>query len=210
MTIINRKIGSAQLFGASLNWQGERLFKVQHESRVGLDAVALSDGTVLGPDTGQMVEKLNTLVTAERDLANEVLNQRSEDLRGFLDLASAGSSPSVVSSSAYLGHRVDAKVVSQIATSYAAEIRRTVDMVALYQLMALAAGEPVSPQARAIAASKIDELKKYIAARTWTDDSDRAHAFFAAAQITKFQQDPKQLQLPAPATAPPGQPIGEI
>jgi hypothetical protein len=97
---------------------------------------------------------------------------------------------------------------SSPGTPYAAEIRRSVDSVVLYHLMSLAAGERASTQARAIAALKLEDLKHWMEQRVWNDDNDRAHAFLAIAQIKKFEQDPKQIPLPSPPTAPPGQPIG--
>ncbi len=96
------------------------------------------------------------------------------------------------------------------ATIYAAELKRTVDQLALSQMIALANTDTASPQSRAIAAFKLEELKHWIEQRVWTGDSDQAHAFAAVTQINRFQQDPKQFPAPKPVAVPPGQPIGEM
>jgi hypothetical protein len=84
-------------------------------------------------------------------------------------------------------------------------------MAALYHLMALAINQQAAPQARAIAERKIDELRQYLArAAEATDPNQRAHSTFALAQIKRFQENPKELNLPRPAEPPPGQPIGDL
>jgi hypothetical protein len=93
---------------------------------------------------------------------------------------------------------------------YEGEIQRTVDQVVLYHLMALAADDHTSPQARAIAAFKLDGLKRWLSDRQWSEDREAAHAFYAIAQIDRFQRDPKQIPVDKPAPEPPGMPIGDI
>ncbi len=99
---------------------------------------------------------------------------------------------------------------SRAAISYPGEIRRTVDQVVLSKLMSLAADENASPQARAIAAFKLDGLKRWLTQSHWIGDSERAHAFFAIEEIEKFQKDPKQIPISKPVVVPPGQPIGDF
>lgn len=93
---------------------------------------------------------------------------------------------------------------------YPAEIQRVVDNVVLYHLMALAANEAAAAQARAIAWSKLDDLKNWLATanQQTRDESMKAHDLFAAAQINQFQNNPKELHFAAPLTPPAGQPIG--
>ncbi|MBZ5539294.1 MAG: zinc-dependent metalloprotease [Acidobacteriia bacterium] len=95
-------------------------------------------------------------------------------------------------------------------TGYPGEIGRVVDQVALYDLMALAANERASGQVRAVAALKLEELKSWLtAAQAGTkDEAERAHLFFAAAQIAEFQKNPKAIPVAAPAEPPDGPPIG--
>lgn len=92
---------------------------------------------------------------------------------------------------------------------YPGEIRRAVDHVVLYHLMALVTNEGASAQVRALASLKLDQLKKWVTeqGKITTDESQRAHFAFAAAQISAFQRDPKQINLPKPGEPPPGQPI---
>ena len=94
---------------------------------------------------------------------------------------------------------------------YPAEISRVVDSNVLYDLMSLATNEKASPQSRAIASLKLDELKAW-ATRAQTglkDPEERAHLYFAATQIAQFQKDPKLIPVPAPAQPPDGPPIGD-
>lgn len=90
------------------------------------------------------------------------------------------------------------------------EVQRVVDMAALYHLISLAAKETSSAQARAIAGRKIDELRLFLGRPGEADPSQRAHQQFALSQIKKWKENPKELNLPRPATPPPGQPIGSL
>jgi hypothetical protein len=100
---------------------------------------------------------------------------------------------------------------SSRAAGYTGETSRVVDYVALYDLMALAANEHASPQARAIASFQLNELKTWAtgAASAAKDGEERAHLYFAVTQIAEFQKDPKIIPLAAPSLPPDGQPIGE-
>jgi Met-zincin/Domain of unknown function (DUF5117) len=96
------------------------------------------------------------------------------------------------------------------ASGYAGEIQHTVDMVILSDLMALAAGERASNQARAIASWKLDQLKTWLTAQSRfpVDENQSAFLFYAIGQIKRFQEDPKKANI-TPAQQPPdGQPIG--
>ncbi len=91
-----------------------------------------------------------------------------------------------------------------------AEIERVADNVVLYRLMGLAAFQNTSPQVRAISALKLDELKSWLASRldSTTDESQKAHFFFAVSEIEAFQKDPSRVKLTVPLSPPPGAPIG--
>jgi hypothetical protein len=94
---------------------------------------------------------------------------------------------------------------------YAGEISRTVDSAVLYDLMSLSANDKASPQSRAIASLKLDELKAW-ATRAQTaakDPEERAHLYFAAQQIAQFQKDPKLIPAAVPVQPPDGPPIGD-
>lgn len=92
---------------------------------------------------------------------------------------------------------------------YSGEVARTVDLVALYNLMALGSNQQAAGQVRAIAAMKLEELRSWLAnaSKQETDDAQRAHLSFAALQIAYFQKDPKQIPIPAPSEPPDGPPI---
>lgn len=87
------------------------------------------------------------------------------------------------------------------------ETQRTIGNVVLYRLMTLAQNATASEQARAIAFTKLDDLRKWLLARQNTDTAERAHSVYAAAQIKRFQDDPKVITVSKPADAPDGSPI---
>ncbi|HWE51585.1 MAG TPA: hypothetical protein VG273_17465 [Bryobacteraceae bacterium] len=88
-----------------------------------------------------------------------------------------------------------------------AETARSIDNVVLYRLMLLAQNPQASEQARAIAYLKLDELRKWMTARQAGDAEERAHLVFAASQIKRFEDDPKQIGVSKPAAPPDGPPI---
>lgn len=88
-----------------------------------------------------------------------------------------------------------------------AETARTIGNVVLYRLMMLAQDAQASEQARAMAYFKLDELRKWLQARLGTDTAERAHSVYAAAQIKRFEDDPKVITVSKPAAAPDGSPI---
>jgi hypothetical protein len=93
---------------------------------------------------------------------------------------------------------------------YNGAIQRTVNSVVLDQLIALAADEHPSAQVRAIASLELDDLKKWITARTASakGEATRAQFFFAQNQIDHFQKNPAEVRLTTPAPPPEGDPIG--
>ena len=97
-----------------------------------------------------------------------------------------------------------------VAPGYNGEIQRTVDMVVLNDLMALATGERASNQVRAVAELKLDQLRVWIARQKAVAASEEQSAFlfYAGEQIKKFQEDPKKMNLTRAQDPPDGQPIG--
>jgi hypothetical protein len=88
-----------------------------------------------------------------------------------------------------------------------AETERTIGNVVLYRLMMLSQNAQASEQARAVAYLKLDDLRKWLLSRQATDTAERAHSVYAAAQIKRFQDDPKQITVSKPADPPDGSPI---
>jgi len=93
---------------------------------------------------------------------------------------------------------------------YGGEIQRTVNMVVLNELMALAANERASNQVRAVAELKVEELRRWLSLQTDSarDQNQRAYFIYALNQIKRFQDDPKKMNLTKPNDPPDGQPIG--
>jgi hypothetical protein len=96
------------------------------------------------------------------------------------------------------------------ATGYAGEIQRSVDMIVLVDLMALASGERASNQVRAMASWKLEQLRNWLTLQTRlaADENRRAFLFYSIDQIKRFQEDPKKMNLTPPQAPPDGQPIG--
>jgi hypothetical protein len=88
------------------------------------------------------------------------------------------------------------------------EIQKAVNMGVLHHLMALAANEAAAAGVRAQAHAALVGLRKALPARTVGDAAWRAVYGFAAAQIERFERDPKVNPVPKPLEPPPGQPIG--
>jgi hypothetical protein len=97
-----------------------------------------------------------------------------------------------------------------VRSGYQGEIQRTVNMVVLNDLMALAAGERASNQVRAVAELKLDELRRWLLTQSdlTRDENQRAYLIYATNQIKRFQDDPKKMNLTKPNDPPDGQPIG--
>ncbi len=94
--------------------------------------------------------------------------------------------------------------------SYHSAIQRTVNAVVLDHLIALAGDEHASPQVRALASLKLDELKHWITtqASSAKNEALRAQFFYSASQIERFQKNPAEIHPPVPAPPPDGDPIG--
>jgi hypothetical protein len=93
---------------------------------------------------------------------------------------------------------------------YEAEVQRTVNVVMLNELMALAANERASNQVRAIAELKLEYLKNWLTGQgnLTRDENQIAFLAYEANQIKRFQEDPKKMNLTKPGEPPDGQPIG--
>lgn len=98
---------------------------------------------------------------------------------------------------------------SQAASGYDGEIQHTVNMVILSDLMTLATSPSASNQVRAIAELKLNELRGWLANHDIVaDENQRAFIYYAATQIKRFEDDPRQMSLTKPQDPPDGQPIG--
>ncbi len=96
------------------------------------------------------------------------------------------------------------------APGYAGEVARTVDSVVLYDLLSLAMNDHATTQVRAVAWREAEQLKGWLNAnKSAGDASQQAHLAYAAGQIEQFHEDPRKLELTAPAEPPDGPPIGD-
>ena len=88
-------------------------------------------------------------------------------------------------------------------------MQRAVDSVALYRLMLLAQNKTAPEQVRAIAWTKLNDLKTWLNQKV-PDPDVSAHFAYAADRIARFNTDPKEIPVAKPIDPPPGQPIGAI
>lgn len=93
-------------------------------------------------------------------------------------------------------------------TGLAGEVQHVVDGVVLYHLMTLANTESAPTQVRAIAYEKLESLRRALAQPDSSSAARGAHWLYAAAQIKRFEDNPKEFPVAKPAEPPPGQPIG--
>ena len=95
------------------------------------------------------------------------------------------------------------------ATGLSGQVQRATDAVVLHDLMVLAANDSAPAQVRATASQKIDALEVWFNQPATQDESLTALYRFAAAQIKRFQLNPKDIGIPRPPEPPPGMPIGD-
>jgi hypothetical protein len=95
------------------------------------------------------------------------------------------------------------------AAGLAGQVQRATDAVLLYHLMQLSGNESAPAQVRATAAAKLSQLRDWAAVQSPADASLKAFFQYSAAQVKRFETDPKQIGLPRPPAPPPGMPIGD-
>jgi len=91
-----------------------------------------------------------------------------------------------------------------------AETQRTINMVVLARMMGLAAEESTSPQVRAMAVFKLEELTSWLREEMagQSDENQKAHFLYAADLIELFRRGPSAVKLPPLPEIPQGAPIG--
>ncbi|MGP8245936.1 MAG: zinc-dependent metalloprotease [Bryobacteraceae bacterium] len=95
------------------------------------------------------------------------------------------------------------------AAGLSGQVQRATDAVVLYYLMQLSGDESAAAQVRATAGAKLSQLRDWAAAQPAADPSLKAFFQYSAAQVKRFETDPKQIGLPRPPAPPPGMPIGD-
>ncbi len=86
-------------------------------------------------------------------------------------------------------------------------VQRAIAPVALYYLMQLVRDTAAPADVRAVAWNRLHELRRTLANATGNPEW-AALCAYAAGRIERFEREPKEVTLPAPLEAPPGQPIG--
>ncbi|MGB5346023.1 MAG: zinc-dependent metalloprotease, partial [Woeseia sp.] len=91
-----------------------------------------------------------------------------------------------------------------------AEVRRTVNVLVLAELLRLAGNTTAAPQVRALASDAVKALDDWLRPRADSEiDPDwRAHYRFARQRIAQFAQDPSSVEALPTVSVPPGSPIG--
>jgi len=86
----------------------------------------------------------------------------------------------------------------------------SVETVVLKQLMQLSTSKAASPQARAVATTKIADLESWLTDQLETDAPVSVEAHWSAAldDIERFWKEPEKFVVDPPLATPPGQPIG--
>ena len=138
---------------------------------------------------------VNSLLYPERAARLIEYHARQKDLPGFGDVIDA---------------LVGVTWKGKTKPGLHAEIQRVVNNVVLVKLMEVAASEAASAQVRAVAWSKLEELKTWLESRIpQLGDADQvAHFRYGLAQIERFQADPASVKIVPPLSPPPGAPIG--
>ncbi len=81
-------------------------------------------------------------------------------------------------------------------------------MQVLYGLLGLALNGAADADVRAQAMAAVDGLERWLAKQSPRDVSLRAHYALARHELARLLDDPAALDAVAPATVPPGSPIG--
>jgi hypothetical protein len=94
---------------------------------------------------------------------------------------------------------------------YFGEIGRSVDNIAVYDLMTLANDTSTLPEVRAVATAELHLYKAKNAAYPLraTDDASGVYFYFVSRQIDQFEKDPTKVIATAPYEPPDGPPIGD-
>ncbi len=106
---------------------------------------------------------------------------------------------------------VNATFKSVARQNYEQQLQITANHALLNNLMKLALNNNASPQARAVASLKIDQLRQWFTGKlnTPVTESWKAHYAYELMMINFFREDPKKFETENFLTAPPGQPIGQ-
>ncbi|WP_299452114.1 zinc-dependent metalloprotease [uncultured Microscilla sp.] len=99
---------------------------------------------------------------------------------------------------------------SSIKQGYPGEVQKVVNNTVLYQLIQLANHPKAATQVKAIATYELQEMKEWLKNKQIAvkDKATKAHYFFAALEIEKFQKGIIKHKFTVPSMPPAGSPIG--
>ena len=103
---------------------------------------------------------------------------------------------------------LNASWYAEPAKGMEAAIQRQTNMQVLYGLLGLAFDESADTDVRAQAYASVSELQAWLSRRGPGDRALRAQFRFAEREIQRLMDDPDAIKALAPATVPPGSPIG--
>ncbi len=105
---------------------------------------------------------------------------------------------------------LDATWKKSAGADYRSEIQRTVDSVALNQLIGLAADKDATTQVRAVAALKLASLREWLlkAEKQARLPAQQAHLAYGAGLVSQYFEHPMEFAPPRIPSPPPGSPIG--
>lgn len=105
---------------------------------------------------------------------------------------------------------IDATLKAKFKKGYQGEVQKVVNNVVLHELMQLASYPAAATQVRAIATYELHELKTWLneQQKSASGDANKAHYFFAASEIDKFQKGEGKQKFTSPLKSPAGSPIG--
>jgi len=155
--------------------------------------------------TGGAFDAITPAVVA----ADHVFTSMLSPARAARLVEQAGLDPSLPGLDEVIDNVLDATFNAPAANAYEQEIRRTVQRVAIEQIMSLAGGASM-PQVRAVATHRLRARATTLAANQDAQNGDDAHFVLLAMDIRRFLERPAAAYTQAAIpVAPPGAPIGE-
>ena len=105
---------------------------------------------------------------------------------------------------------ISGTIKSPVKNGYEGAVQMTVNYALLMNLTRLGLNSEATPQSRAIALLKIDQLKLWLMnqSKVIMDEEWKAHYAYLLLKIHKLQDDPDEFKQENFLEAPPGQPIG--
>ncbi len=147
-------------------------------------------------------------IAAAENIADLTLSLLLDPARSARLINQAAMDPAQLGLKDVIDELLKSTFYQQAEESYAAEVQRIVNIVALKRLMALVADQNSSPQTKAIVLFKLDQLKSWLKDQDTKDFSQEAHYYYCLELIKLFEKEPDTFKLTSPVKIPNGAPIG--